>query len=361
MRGLALHPNGKYAMIDAPEPRIGENRFAPHDVLIEVELCGICGSDVHLWGSGHEGLFGTKRPVVGGHEIVGRVAAVGEKVSAVQVGDRVVCEVANFYCGRCVNCKQGRFNICCNVPPIEGRAHYMVGGGFARYCVWPEAHVHRLPDNVSDRAAVLMEPTAGAAHGLYERAHVSPGETVVILGPGARGIILAQLARAAGAKTVIVTGVTRDVGVRLPMAKRLADAICVNVDEQDLAEVVRDVTGGIGADVVVENAGVGAAVNQAIQIARPGGRVVVSGGGIRGGVTAEIDTHPLIVKELTIYGEISQTWTSWRTAINLVEMGKVQLEPLVTTILPLESWEEGFELAARSPDVIRVALTPKAG
>lgn len=360
MRGLALKPDGHYQMIDVPEPSIGSTQFAPHEVLIEVDLCGICGSDVHLWGSNHEGLFGTKRPVVGGHEIVGRVHQVGEKVTGVRPGDRVVCEVANIYCGRCVNCKQGRFNICVNVPPIEGRAHYMVGGGFATYCIWPEAHVHRLPDNISDRAAVLMEPTAGAAHGLYERAHVSPGETVVILGPGARGIILAQLARAAGAKHVIVTGVTRDVEVRLPMAKELADATCVNVEREDLEEVVREVTDGVGADVIVENAGVGSAVNQAIQIARPGGRVVVSGGGIRGGITAEIDTHPLIVKELTLYGEISQTWTSWRTAINLVEMGKVRLEPLVTTVLPLESWENGFEMAARSPDVIRVALTPKA-
>jgi len=298
---------------------------------------------------------------VGGHEIVGVVREVGTRVHGVKPGDRVVCEVANIYCGYCVNCKTGRFNICVNVPPIEGRAHYMVGGGFARYCIWPAAHVHTLPENISARAAVLMEPTAGAAHGLYERAHVAPGETVVILGPGARGIILAQLARAAGAKHVIVTGVTRDVAVRLPMARRLADAVTVNVDEDDLESVVRDLTGGVGADVVVENAGVGPAVNQAIQIARPGGRVVVSGGGIRGGITANIDTHPLIVKELTLYGEISQTWTSWRTAINLVEMGKVQLEPLVTTILPLESWEEGFELAARSPEVIRVALTPKAG
>lgn len=358
MRGLALKPNGHYEMIEADEPKIGSTRFAPGEVLIEVDLCGICGSDVHLWGTAHEGLFGTKRPIVGGHEIVGRVREVGPTVTGVKPGDRVVCEVANIYCGKCINCKKGYFNICCNVPPVEGRAHYMVGGGFAQYCIWPEAHVHRLPDNISDRAAVLMEPTAGAAHGLYERAHVAPGETVVILGPGARGIILAQLARAAGAKTVIVTGVTRDLAVRLPMARELAGAITVNVDEEDLDSVVREHTHGIGADVIVENAGVGAAVNQAIQVARPGGRVVVSGGGIRGGIVAHIDTHPLIVKELTLLGEISQTWTSWRTAINLVEMGKVQLEPLVTTVLPLESWEQGFELAARSPEVIRVALTP---
>src|SRR5690606_26380365 len=217
---------------------------------------------------------------------------------------------------------------------------------------------HRLPDTIEPRSAVLMEPTAGSVHGLYERAHLAPGETVVILGPGARGVILAQLARAAGAKNVIITGVTRDTSLRFRMAEELADAITVNVDEEDVRDVVDRVTGGIGADVVVENAGVASAINEAIDVARPGGRVIISGGGIRGGVTASFDTRPMIVKELTLLGEISQTWTSWRTAISLVASGRVNLDPLVSKVLPLQEWEAGYNLAATSPEVMRVALSP---
>lgn len=359
MLGVVLKPNGLHELMEVPEPTIGSTQFSPRDVLIEVEYTGICGSDVHMWGQESDPrLFATKKAVVAGHEIVGRVKDVGPEVRDVVPGDRVVCEVANIYCGRCINCRKGLFNICCNVAPMDGRAHYVVGGGFAKYCVWPEAHVHKLPDNISPRSAVLMEPTAGSAHGLYERAHLAPGENVVILGPGARGAILAQLARAAGAKNVIVTGVTRDTELRLPMAEQLADAITVNVDEEDVRDVVDRVTGGVGADVVVENAGVASAINEAIDVARPGGRVIISGGGIRGGITASFDTRPMIVKELTLLGEISQTWTSWRTAISLVENGSVNLDPLVTKVLPLERWEDGYNLAATSAEVMRVALSP---
>lgn len=361
MLGVVLRSDGLHELAEVPEPSIGSTRFAPRDVLIEVEYCGICGSDVHMWGKeSSPGLFATKRSVVAGHEIVGLVREVGPEVTDVVPGDRVVCEVANIYCGKCINCRLGHFNICCNVEPMDGRAHYVVGGGFARYTVWPEAHVHKLPDSIDPRSAVLMEPTAGSAHGLYERAHLAPGENVVILGPGARGVILAQLARAAGAKNVIVTGVTRDANLRLRMAEELGDAITVNVDEEDVRDVVDRVTGGVGADVVVENAGVASAINDAIDVARPGGRVIISGGGIRGGVVASFDTRPMIVKELTLLGEISQTWTSWRTAISLVASGRVNLDPLVSKVLPLEEWETGYNLAAKSADVMRVALSPMA-
>lgn len=362
MLGVVLKSDGRHELAEVQKPAIGSTRFAPRDVLIEVEYCGICGSDVHMWGQERDPrLFSTHKSVVAGHEIVGLVKEVGPEVVHVSPGDRVVCEVANIYCGNCVNCRQGLFNICCNVEPMDGRAHYVVGGGFAKYTVWPEAHVHRLPDSINPRSAVLMEPTAGSTHGLYERARLQPGENVVILGPGARGVILAQLARAAGAKNVIVTGVTRDTQLRLKMAEDLADAITVNVDEEDVRDVVDRVTGGIGADVVVENAGVASAINDAIDVARPGGRVIISGGGIRGGITASFDTRPVIVKELTLLGEISQTWTSWRTALSLVASGRVNLDPLVTKVLPLEEWEKGYELAATSSEVMRVALSPMAG
>lgn len=359
MKGLVLYPDNRLQLEEVPEPRLGHNVFAPEDVLIEVALCGICGSDVHHWNAPSLGdLHGPPAPVVTGHEITGTVRAVGPAVKTVHPGDRVVCEIVTFYCGNCINCKTGRPHICVNTPPMEGRAHYVTGGGYAPYVVWPAKHVHRLPDGISFEEAVLLEPTAGSVHTLLERLRLMPGESVAILGPGARGLILAQLALSLGARPVIVSGITRDEVRRLPLARTLGVDAAVNVEREDLLGIVHELTGGIGVDVVVENTGSPTAVAQALDLVRPGGRVMISGGGIRGGITANIDTYKIIVKELDVFGEISHVWTSWNTAIKLVANKRVNLKPLLSDIYPLEAWEEGFREAAGSDRVLRVALSP---
>lgn len=359
MKALVLYPDGHYQLDDVPEPSLDANPYAPHDVLIEVAYCGICGSDVH---GRHvaEGthLLGPARPVVGGHEMSGIVRAAGAAVTRVKPGDRVVGEIVAHFCGECVNCRAGRVNICVNTPPMEGRIHYTTGGAFAPLAIWPDYSLHVLPENVSLEDGVLMEPTAGSVHCLYERLDLRASESVAILGPGARGQILLQLARAAGARPTLVSGIGRDARVRLPMAKRLGADRAVNVDEEDVVAIGREMTGGAGFDVVVENAGAASAVTQAIELARPGGRVMISGGGIRGGVTIPLHTWPVIVKELTLYGEISHNWSSWATGIKMVARGLVDLEPLLTRVYPLEEWERGFEDAAVGDDVMRVALRP---
>jgi len=156
VKGLVLFPDSSYRLEEVPEPRLGENIFAPDDVLIEVELCGICGSDVHHLGD-KSGLAGPPKPVVTGHEITGTVRGVGSGVTRFAAGDSVVCEIVTFYCGHCVNCRAGLHNICINTPPMHGRAHYITGGGFAPLVVWPERHVHQLPDSISFKEAVLLE------------------------------------------------------------------------------------------------------------------------------------------------------------------------------------------------------------
>jgi len=359
MQALVLYPDGHYQLEEAAEPALGHNPFAPHDVLIQVAYCGICGSDVHGWHV-KEGtrLAGPAQPTVGGHEMCGTVLAVGPAVTRVQPGDRVVGEIVVHYCGECVNCRAGKVNICVNTPPMAGRIHYTVGGAFAPLTVWPDRSLHHLPEHVSFEEAVLMEPTAGSVHCLYERLQLRAGESVAILGPGARGQILLQLALAAGAKPVLVSGIQRDARVRLPLAASLGADRVVNVDEQDLIAAALELTEGVGFDVVVENAGVASAVSQAIEIARPGGRVMISGGGIRGGVTIPLQTWPVIVKELTLYGEISHNWSSWHTGLEMVAHGQIDLRPLLTRVYPLAEWEQGFRDAALGDDVMRVALQP---
>jgi 2-desacetyl-2-hydroxyethyl bacteriochlorophyllide A dehydrogenase len=358
MVGLVSYPGGEIRLEEVPVPELGKNRFAPHDVLVEVTYCGICGSDIHRWKADKTGVKTVSKKVVVGHEIVSVVREVGEKVTRVKPGDRVVHEIVTFYCGYCPACREGRYNICNVIPPMEGRAHFVTGGGFARYTMWPEQQLHKLPDVISDEEAVMMEPTAGSVHSIVTRMGVKAGQSVVVLGPGARGILLMQVCKAIGAGPVFVSGLTRDEPVRLAMAKKLGADVVINVEKEDLRKRISELTGGIGVDVVLENTGSVEPIDQSLDIVRKGGKVLWAGGGIRGGIIAPVDTYKIIVKEIDVIGEISQIPYDWMTAIRLVETGKVQTRPLVTHIFPLEKWEEGFDLAATSPECLRVAIKP---
>ena len=358
MKGLVFFPDGSISLEDAPVPQIGSNPFSPHDVLVEVEYCGICGSDIHKWLSEKKDVKNPPKKVVGGHEIVSVVRETGTEVTRFKPGDRVVHEIVTFYCGVCPACREGRFNICNTIPPMEGRAHYVTGGGFAKYTVWSEAQLHHLPDGISSRAAVLMEPTAGSVHSVVTRMGVKAGESVAILGPGARGLLLLQVCRAVGAGPILVSGLGRDEEYRLERAKELGADYTVNVEKEDLNETIGRLTDGIGVDVVLENTGSIEPIDQSLDIVRKGGRVLWAGGGIRGGIKAEVDTYKIIVKEIDVRGEISQVPYDWRTAVYLADTGRVEQESLVTHIFPLEEWRSGFDLAASSPECLRVALQP---
>lgn len=358
MQGVVSFPNGDIILKKVPVPKLGDNRFSPHDVLVEVDYCGVCGSDIHKWLSDKKDVKSSPHEVVAGHEIVSTVREVGEAVTRVKPGDRVVHEIVTFYCGRCPACLEGRFNICNTIPPMEGRAHFVTGGGFAKYTVWPEQQLLVLPDSVSSKAAILMEPTAGSIHSVISRMGVKAGESVAILGPGARGILLMQVCKAIGAGPIIMSGLTRDEPFRLATAKKMGADYIVNVEKEDIRTRVSDLTGGIGVDVVLENTGSVEPIAESLDIVRKGGKVLWAGGGIRGGIHAPVDTHKVIVKEIDIKGEISQIPYDWKTAVHFAATGRVDLEPLVTHIFPLEEWKDAFDLAATSPECLRVAIKP---
>lgn len=356
MKGLVATPDGSLHLETVPVPEIGKNPYAPHDVLCEVQYCGICGSDVYKWNQDKTGVKTAIKKNVIGHEIVSIVREVGSAVTTVKPGDRVVHEIVTFYCGHCKACHEGKYNICMNIPAMEGRAHFVTGGGFAKYTVWPEYQLHVLPDCIPTKAAVLMEPTAGSIHSVISRMNVRAGESVAILGPGARGLLMLQVCKAIGAGPIIMTGLTRDEKLRLRMAKELGCDYVINVEKEDLRQRISEITGGKGVDVVLENTGASQPITDSLYIARNGGRVLWAGGGIRGGLNAEISTEPIIVKELDIRGEISQIPYDWTTAIQMVANGSVKVEPLVTHYFGLDDWKKGFDLAAASPDCLRVAI-----
>ncbi len=358
MLGLVSHPDGDLKLEKVPVPMIGENVYTPRDVLLEVKYCGICGSDIHRWKADKTGVKFPPRSVVSGHEIVGVVREVGPKVTRFKAGDRVVCEIVTFYCGHCPACREGRYNICNTLRPMEGRAHFMTGGGFAQYTVWPEQQLHKLPDTVGDLEAVLMEPTAGSVHSIITRMRIKAGQSVAILGPGARGILMMQVCRAVGAGPIYVSGLDRDVPVRLSMAKKLGADEVINVEKENLRSRITELTRGVGIDMVLENTGSVEPIDESLDIVRKGGKVLWAGGGIRGGIIAPVDTYKIIVKEIDVIGEISQIPYDWHTAVYLTGTGRVQLKPLVTHQFRLADWEKAFDLAATSNECLRVAIQP---
>ena len=351
MLGLIHHLNEELKLLDTMEPQIGRNPYAPNDTILEVKYCGVCGTDLKIWKGK---LMGPEKPVVIGHEISAVIKDVGENVKNFRKGDRVVAEIVTFFCGQCINCKQGKVNICCNIPHRDQRVYFTTGGGFAKYAAWPSYSLHKLPDEISLEEASLLETTAGSVHSLIERANLTAGESIIIFGPGARGLVMLQIAKAVGAYPIIVAGTTPDEEKRLKMAEELGADAVLNVEKEDAEKVVKSYTRSWGADVVMECAGSPAAVLQGIKSVRPGGRVILSGGG-----TVTLDTGDLIVKEMSVLGEVSHIWTSWETAITLVKSGKVKLKPLISHVFPLSRWEEAFHTAADSRASLRVLIQPE--
>ena len=228
-------------------------------------------------------------------------------------------------------------------------------GCFAEYVKMPAHLLHRIPDGVPFTAAALSEPLAVAIHAVEDRCAVEEGDTVVVLGPGAVGLLAAQVARAEGAGRVIVAGTNRDVSHRLACASRLG-LETASVEQEDILQRVLSVTGGMGADVVVEAAGVPPAVTLGARLLRRAGRMVVLG--ITGKPTIPVPWDELVVKGATVHFSFSSRKRNWEKAMDYLASGKVKTEELITSRFPLERWEEAFERTGGRED-IRVLLEMK--
>jgi len=327
---------------EVPVPEIGAD-----DVLIRVRACGICGSDLKIRDDQHP----YTPPVIVGHEFAGEIARVGAGVSGWAVGDRVVSEQHTRACRRCRQCLAGNAFICAAKRSLG----YFIDGAFAEFIRIPAWLLHRIPDNSSFVEAALSEPAAVAAHGVLDRAGVAPEDVVLILGCGPIGLIAAQMARAAGASRVIITGIDRDERARLPKARELEIDHVVNVTETDLASFVDDVTGGEGADVVIELAGALPAINQAFQLARRGGRVGLVGQPPTDDVA--IPYRDALFRALTVSFSFSSKYTSWERALSLFARGAIRPSEIISHVLPLGEWERGFALSS-SGEAVKVVLEP---
>lgn len=344
----------------------------PGDLVLRVALVGVCATDLHLL-AGH---IGDPFPLVPGHEFVGEVAAIGEEAAArrgLAVGDAVAVEML-LPCRSCARCREGRYNLCEEDDPANGRAHGRqlgvnipatvapgLWGGYAGHLWVPaEAVVHRLPDGLPWRRAVLVEPLAVACRAL-ERGRLAPGEDVVVIGPGPVGLLAAAAARSAGAGRVVVVGTREN---RLALARRFGADATVNLRGAGSAEAadaaVREALDGARPDLVIEIAGTPAAQQQAVRLVRRGGRVVLAGAcGAAAPVTFLAD-EDLLTREVDLLPSFLSAG-GFEPAIRLLERGELPFEELVTHRVALEGVTAAYELIeSRSDDVVKVVVDPWA-
>jgi len=316
------------------------------ELLVEVKAAGICGTDLHIL---HDKSHYVP-PVTLGHEYSGVVVEAGSDVKDFEVGDTVTSP-ATINCGICHFCRIGFTNRCIDPNKrILGVAR--ANGAFARYMAVPAKIAHKLPKDIPFEEAALAEPVACAVHAT-EMVKVNMGDTVVILGPGPMGLLILQLARLAGATQTIVTGIAADHD-RLKIAKELGADHIINVEQENPIPIIKEITNDLGADVVFECSGAPAAQKQAFDIVRRRGKIGLVG---LTGREINISLDKIVEGELEVSGSWGTLWTSWKLAIKLISLKKLQVKPLISATLSLEQWEKGFQLM-ESKEAIKVLLIP---
>lgn len=310
-------------------------------VRVRVAASGICGTDLHII----DGSYNSFPPVVLGHEVAGTVIEVSGDVDPDWLGARVALETFYSTCGSCRYCRSGRPNMCGDRLSIGSG----VDGGFAESLVVPLRNLHRLPSSVDTASGALCEPLACVCQALFDPfTSVRPGDRVLVSGPGAVGLLAAQVARAAGAEVVVV-GTDRD-RARLELAESLGLATrLAPLDASDLPAGWH-----AGPDVVIECSGSGAAMRSGLELIRKRGHF------IQMGQTGDLVSVPFALvsfKELVITGGFASTPASWAKAMDLLERRHVQLSPLVSKTFSLEEWAEAFAATQRG-DGVKLLLAP---
>ena len=343
MKALVKTQKGKgfLELRDVPEPtpKAGE-------VKIEIAACGICGTDIHV----RHDEYPYWPPVILGHEFTGTVVEAGPECRSAKVGERVVAEPHTKACGICPLCRTGNIQIC----PDKRSPGWGIDGAMTKYICYPEKLLHKMPAGMTFDQGALVEPTANAVTDVIERAKVTPGDFVVVIGPGPIGLLSALVARAAGARDVLVVGTPGDATLRLAKAKELG-LTTVNLGEANPVEVVRDATGGIGADLVVECSGSPRAIPGTIDLVRKLGKICIIG--LTGNRPVEVPWDKFAFKVVEVIFNLSTSYTSWDRTINLIHRGLVPAEKLITHRIPLAKWSEAFA-AVENLQALKALLIP---
>jgi len=338
MQAAVLADVGTLGLEGRPLPVITR----PDDVLLDVECCGICGTDLKILSvpPGHPASVG----VVLGHEIVGIVREVGASVISLRPGDRVVV-AANTYCGQCVWCRRGLVNHC------ESFSTYGIfeDGGLAASVVVSGQSCYRISHDLPRHVAALAEPLSCVVNGA-RLADVFPGDTAVIVGAGPIGLMFAALLEAAGATVLSI----EPAELRAELARAMGASRVVDPRVSDPVEATLELTDGLGADVVVD--AVGSQLSQALGLVRKGGRIVLFG--INEQARGEVAQSRITRDELTVLGGyVGRPEDVFPTAVRLIEQGSIDFEPLVTHRITLPELPGAVE-ELRAGRAVKVEVDP---
>jgi L-iditol 2-dehydrogenase len=322
-------------------------KIAVNEVLIEVKAAGICGTDIHV----RHDEFPYWPPVILGHEFSGKIVKIGTQIKEYNVGDRVVAEPHTLACGKCYFCRTGNIQICSSKRSIG----WGIDGAFTKYIKMPEKLLHRIPDKVSYEVAAVVEPTANVVHDVLERGKVEPGDFVVVLGAGPIGLLSAMAANAVGAREVMIVGTPADEALRLKVAKDVMIDHVVNLGVEDPVKMVLELTGGMGADLVVEASGDESAINMTVDLVRKKGRITAIG--MSGEKKIQFPWNTAVFKACDIIFNFSTSYTSWERAISLIARDRINVEAIITHREPLANWQKAFD-AAENRQAIKALLIP---
>jgi threonine dehydrogenase-like Zn-dependent dehydrogenase len=328
------------------------------EVLIRIDAVAICATDLEIIHSGSPasilGGLPFNKNFTPGHEYMGTVAALGPDVDEFRIGERISVEI-HAGCGQCEHCRQGMYTSCLNYGKLDKghRANgFTTDGGFAEYAVNHINTLARVPDKMSDAEATLVVTAGTSMYGLMELGGLVAGESVVVIGPGPIGLLAVAVAKALGASPVILTG-TRD--KRLAIGKELGADRVVNVNDEDPVGIVRQLTGGIGADYVVECAGTAATVNQAIHMTNRGGKICLAAFP-HDPVT--LDLAHLVKNNIYAYGIRGEGRSATRRAMALMAEKRFDATKIHTHTFPLADLPTALRYARdRIEDAIKVVVT----
>ncbi|MFC3853027.1 L-threonine 3-dehydrogenase [Salinispirillum marinum] len=339
MKALAkLKPIEGIWMTDVPMPEMGHN-----DLLIKIRKTAICGTDVHIYNWDDWSQNTIKVPLIAGHEYVGEVVDMGQEVRGFKVGDRVSGE-GHITCGYCRNCRAGRTHLCRNTIGVGVNRD----GAFAEYLVLPAFNAFKLPDNIPDDLAAIFDPFGNAVHTALSFDLV--GEDVLITGAGPIGIMAAAVCRHVGARKIVVTDVN---DYRLSLAKQMGATRTVNVMQEQLPDVMRELGMTEGFDVGLEMSGVPSAFTAMLNDMNHGGKIAMLG---IPPAHMNVDWTKVIFKGLHIKGIYGrEMFETWYKMAALIQSG-LDLTPMITHHFPVDDFQQGFDVM-RSGQSGKVILT----
>lgn len=326
----------------------------PDEALIKVEACGICGTDIKIIGHGMP-----NQPPYGdfiiGHEYAGTVVALGETVDEFQIGDRIAVEIHKG-CMRCKNCIMGDYTACLNYGNVAKghRANgFTTNGGFAEYAANHVNTLSKIPDNISFDESTIITTAGCSIYGIDMAGGYIAGDTVVIVGPGPIGLMCVQSAKALGAGKIILTGTRQE---RLDLGKKFGADYIINSREENAVEKVLELTDGIGADLVLEAAGSGDSLQQALEMTRKGGDISILAF-YKSPITADISIA--VRSRINMYTVRGEGNLNVHRALSLMAQGKMTGGEMITHTFPLEKINEAMDTYVNRIDgAMKVVVHP---